>query len=84
MKVSRAAGLARGLAVVLGRFLGARRHYLLSTSRSRFPCASQIFFLLDAIRMVEVVPVQSLDYPRRRQEPKAHDAEALLDAPRIM
>ena len=49
-------GLARSFSMIFGRFLGARRHYLLSTSRSRFPSASQILLFLDSIRMIEMVP----------------------------
>ena len=77
-------GLARGLAVVLRRFLGTRGGDLLSTSRSRFPSTSQVLLFLDAIRVVEVVPGEGLDDSRGRPEPKTHDAEPLLDTSRVV
>ena len=75
---------ARRRPVVLCCAFGTGRGDAFPCLRSRFPGASQVLLFLDAIRVVEVVPGQSLDYSRRRPEPKTHDAEALLDAPRVV
>jgi hypothetical protein len=77
-------GFARRRPVVLCCAFGTGRGDAFPCLRSRFPGASQVLLFLNAIRVVEVVPRQSLDDSRGRPEPKPHDAEPLFHTSRIM